>query len=88
MIALLIVISLLGGLYYVLQGTAGAAFGGQKTTQMAIIGAIGLIIMVLIAFLLLPELGEILKQNTPVPPFDGIGGYSSGTQAVVSTPVP
>jgi hypothetical protein len=66
---LLIVVALLGALYYVLQGTAGAAFGGSKMASAAIIGAIGLVILVLFAFLFLPQIGELLKKFQPQPPF-------------------
>jgi hypothetical protein len=66
---LLVVVALLGGLYYVLQGTAGAAFGGSRMTSMAIIGVIGLVVIVLFAFLVLPQVGEMLKNFQPAPPF-------------------
>jgi hypothetical protein len=66
---LLIVVALLGGLYYVLQGTAGSAFGGSRITSMAIIGALGIVILVLFAFLFLPQVGEMLKSFQPKPPF-------------------
>lgn len=66
---LLIVVALLGGLYYILQGTAGAAFGASRMTSMAIIGVVGLVIIVLFAFLFLPQLGEMLKSFQPKPPF-------------------
>jgi hypothetical protein len=56
-------------LYYILQGTAGMAFGGSRMTSMAIIGVVGLIIIVLFAFLFLPQLGEMLKSFQPKPPF-------------------
>ena len=69
MAGLLIVVALLGGLYYILQGTAGMAFGGSLMTSMAIIGVVGLIIIVLFAFLFLPQLGEMLKSFQPKPPF-------------------
>ncbi len=66
---LLVVVALLGGLYYVLQGTAGAAFGGSRMTSMAIIGVVGLAILVLFAFLFLPQVGAMLKNFQPKPPF-------------------
>ncbi len=69
MAGLLIVVALLGGLYYILQGTAGMAFGGSRMTSMAIIGVVGLVIIVLFAFLFLPQLGEMLKSFQPKPPF-------------------
>jgi len=65
----LIVVALLGGLYFILQGTAGMAFGGSRMTSMAIIGVVGLVIIVLFAFLFLPQLGAMLKNFQPQPPF-------------------
>jgi hypothetical protein len=35
----------------------------------AIIGIVGLVVLVLIAFLMLPELGTLLQNNTPKAPF-------------------
>ena len=69
MAGLLIVVALLGGMYYILQGTAGAAFGGSRMTSMSIIGVVGLLIIVLFAFLFLPQIGELLKTFQPQPPF-------------------
>jgi len=69
MAGLLIVVALLGGLYYILQGTAGAAFGASRMTSMAIIGVAGLVIIVLFAFLFLPQIGLMLKNFQPKPPF-------------------
>ena len=69
MAGLLVVVVLLGGLYFVLQGTAGMAFGGSRMTSMAIIGVVGLVIIVLFAFLFLPQIGQMLKSFQPVAPF-------------------
>ena len=69
MAGLLIVVALLGGLYYILQGTAGAAFGASRMTSAAIIGVVGLVIIVLFAFLFLPQVGEMLRNFQPKPPF-------------------
>ena len=69
MAGLLVVVALLGGLYYVLQGTAGAAFGASRMTSMAIIGVVGLVIIVLFAFLFLPQIGDLLKSFQPKAPF-------------------
>lgn len=69
LIGLLVIVALLGGLYYVLQGTAGAAFGGGRMTGAAIIGAVGIVLLVLFAFLVLPQLGTLLDGLTPAPPF-------------------
>ncbi len=69
---LLIIIALLGALYYILHGAAGASMGGQKMASTAILGAVGLVVMVLIAFLLLPQLANILYEVQPAPPFQGM----------------
>ncbi len=69
LVGLLIMVALLGGLYFVLQGTAGVAFGGGRMTGMAILGAVGIVILVLFAFLVLPELGNLLEGLRPDPPF-------------------
>jgi hypothetical protein len=69
LVGLLMVVALLGGLYYVLQGTAGVAFGGSRMTSVAILGAVGIVVLVLFAFLVLPELGGLLEGLQPDPPF-------------------
>ncbi|MGD2157290.1 MAG: hypothetical protein PVG14_14200 [Anaerolineales bacterium] len=69
LIGLMIIVALLGGLYFVLQGTAGVAFGGGRMTSIAILGAVGIVILVLFAFLVLPELGNLLEGLQPEPPF-------------------
>jgi uncharacterized membrane protein len=69
LIGLLIIVALLGALYYVLQGTAGAAFGAGRMTSTAILGAVGIILLVLFAFLVLPRLGELIQNMAPEPPF-------------------
>ena len=69
MAGLLIITALLGGLFYSLQGTAGAAFGGSKMAGNAVLGVIGLVILVMFAFLVIPELGTMLQNLRPAPPF-------------------
>ena len=66
---LLVIMALLGGLYFVLQGTAGVAFGGGRMTGVAILGAVGIVVLVLFAFLVIPELGSVLESVEPAPPF-------------------
>jgi hypothetical protein len=66
---LLVIMALLGGLYFVLQGTAGVAFGGGRMTGVAILGAVGIVVLVLFAFLVIPELGGLLESVEPAPPF-------------------
>jgi hypothetical protein len=38
-------------------------------TAKAIIGVVGIVVAVLTAFLLLPELGRLLQENKPEAPF-------------------
>lgn len=66
---LLVVVAMLGGLYYVLQGAAGASFGGSRMVSTAVLGMIGLALLVLIGFLLLPQIGAMLRSLQPPPPF-------------------
>lgn len=66
---LIIIVALLGGLFQVLQGAAGSAFGASNTTKIAIVGALGLVLIVLIAFLILPQFSNILYENKPAAPF-------------------
>jgi hypothetical protein len=68
-VGILIVVAGLGGLYFILQGTAGAATGGSGLTGRAIIGMVGIIVMVLMAFLLLPQLSCMLQKSAPSAPF-------------------
>jgi len=68
MIGILIIVALLGGTYYVLEGAAGMGFGGSKMTARSIIGIVGIVVLVLSAFLLLPALGDMLKSSAPVVP--------------------
>lgn len=66
---LIIIVALLGALFYVLQGAAGATFGGSKMTSAAIIGAVAIIVLVLFAFLVIPKMGEVLRNMKPSAPF-------------------
>ena len=68
-VALLIVIASLGGLYFALKGAAGASVGGSGMTSNAIIGMVALIIVVLMVFLLLPQLSCMLQSSAPAAPF-------------------
>jgi hypothetical protein len=69
LVGLMVIVALLGGLYFVLQGTAGVAFGGGRMTGMAILGAVGIVVLVLFAFLVIPQLGSLLQGLEPAPPF-------------------
>jgi hypothetical protein len=68
MVGLLIIVAMLGGLYYTLQGGAGMAFGGSKMAAYAIVGIVGLVVLVLIAFLMCLNWGHCCK-TAPKAPF-------------------
>ena len=68
-VALLIVIASLGGLFFALKGAAGASVGGSGMTSNAIIGMVAIIIVVLMVFLLLPQLSCMLQSSAPAAPF-------------------
>ena len=63
MVGLLIIVAMLGGLYYTLQGGAGMAFGGSKMAGMAIIGIVSLVVLVLVA--LRVEVGRLEMARHP-----------------------
>ena len=68
-VAILIVIASLGGLFYAIKGAAGASIGGGGMTSNAIIGMVAIIVLVLMAFLLLPQLSCMLQTSAPAAPF-------------------
>jgi len=66
---LIVVVAALGGLYYILQGAGGAAFGGSRMVSTAVLGLAGLVLLALIGFVVLPSLAEMLQGLIPSPPF-------------------
>jgi hypothetical protein len=69
LVELTIMAAMIGGIWHVLSAAGGSVIGGNKYTATAIIGLAGLILMVIVVFVLVPELGEIIKGMKPVPPF-------------------
>lgn len=69
LVGLIVIVAVLGGLYFAMTGTGGAIMGGAKPTAGAIIGVLGLVVMVLMVFLILPNLGTMLCSFQPQPPF-------------------
>ena len=69
LVGLIVIVAVLGGLYFAMTGTGGAIMGGAKPTAGAIIGVVGLVVMVLMVFLILPNLGTLLCSFQPKPPF-------------------
>ena len=66
---LIVVVALLGGLYNVLQGAGGAAFGGSRMVSIAVMGVLGLFLLAILGFVVLPALGGMLQSLIPPPPF-------------------
>ena len=69
LVGLLVIVAILGALWYILKGTTGVAFGGSNMAATAIIGAIGIVVLVLVAFLVLPEMSDLLESMKPEAPF-------------------
>ena len=67
--AIIIVVGLIGALIAVLKGVTGASFGSSQMAGIAIVSAVGIIILILVGFLVIPSLGDILSDASPNPPF-------------------
>lgn len=66
---LIIVVVALGGLYSVLHGAIGSALGAGRSVQFAVLAAVGLVVMALIAFLLIPAMAQALSAQRPPAPW-------------------
>ena len=67
--AIIIVVGLIGALIAVLKGVTGASFGSSQMAGIAIVSAVGIVILILVGFLVIPSLGDILRDASPNPPF-------------------
>lgn len=57
---LIVVVVTVGGLYGVLHGALGTTIGSQRSVTYAVLTFVGLVVMALLAFLLVPALGDVL----------------------------
>ena len=67
---LVVAIGLLAGLSYMLKTTAGAVIGANQWVWQAISGVLGIINLILFAFLVIPEITQAGMQAIPA----GVGG--------------
>lgn len=68
-VGLLIIVAMLGGLYYSIQGAGGAATGASGMTSKAILGMGGITLLVVMTFVLLPEFAKMLCNSAPKAPW-------------------
>jgi len=68
-IGLIIIASALGMIISVLRGAGGMLIGGSKETTVAVIGIVGLVLLVVVSFVAIPQLAGLMSSLTPAPPF-------------------
>jgi hypothetical protein len=69
LVGLIIIAATLGMIVAVLRGAGGMMIGGSKETTAAIIGVVGVVLRVVVAFVAIPQLAEMMKNLRPDPPF-------------------
>jgi hypothetical protein len=68
-VGLIIIGASLAMIINVLRGTGGMLVGGSKETTVAIIGIVGVVLLVVIGFVAIPELAKLIQSMAPAPPF-------------------
>ncbi len=68
-IGLIIIAATLGMIISVLRGAGGMLIGGSKETTVAVIGIVGIVLLVVISFVAVPQLADLMKSLTPAAPF-------------------
>jgi hypothetical protein len=69
LIGLIIIAATLGMIIAVLRGAGGMMIGGSKETTAAIVAVVGIVLLVLVSFVAIPQLAEMMKDLRPEPPF-------------------
>lgn len=69
LVGLIIVGATIAMIVSVLKGTAGMLIGGSKETTVAIIGVVGVVLLVVISFVAIPELSKLITNLAPEAPF-------------------
>jgi len=69
LIGIIIIAATLGMIIAVLRGAGGMMIGGSKETTAAIVAVVGIVLLVLISFVAIPQLAEMMKSLRPKPPF-------------------
>jgi hypothetical protein len=68
-IGLIVIGAALAMILSVLRGTGGMLIGGSKETTVAVISIVGVVLLVVVAFVAIPQLASLMKSLTPAPPF-------------------
>ena len=69
LVGLIIIAATIGMIVAVLRGTGGMMMGGSKETTVAIISVVGIVLLVVIAFVAIPQLAKLITSMAPAPPF-------------------
>ena len=64
-VGLIIVAATLG----ILRGTGGMLIGGSKETTVALISIVGIVLLVVVAFVAIPQLAKMITDLKPAAPF-------------------
>ena len=68
-VGVLLILAALFMLYRAIQGTTALGFGSGQMAGAALIGIVGILIIVLTAFKVIPSFTELLKSSTPSAPW-------------------
>ena len=68
-VGLIIIAATLGMIVAVLRGAGGMLIGGSKETTVAIISVVGIVLLVVVAFVAIPQLSKMITDLKPAAPF-------------------
>lgn len=68
-VGLIIIAATLGMIVAVLRGAGGMLIGGSKETTVAIISVVGIVLLVVVAFVAIPQLSIMITDLKPAAPF-------------------
>ena len=68
-VGLIVIAATLGMIVAVLRGAGGMLIGGNKETTVAIISIVGIVLLVVVAFVAIPQLAKMITALKPAAPF-------------------
>ena len=68
-VGLIIIAATLGMIVAVLRGAGGMLIGGSKETTVALISIVGIVLLVVVAFVAIPQLAQMITGLKPAAPF-------------------
>jgi hypothetical protein len=68
-VGLIIIAATLGMIVAILRGTGGMLIGGSKETTVALISVVGIVLLVVVAFVAIPQLSIMITDLKPAAPF-------------------